>query len=58
MECIRRYTDQLTREELNIILQSMQDGLSECQIKRIMVLPDQKAMDSYRKIFLYGVQAK
>gem|GEM_PF-3721260 len=57
MECIRRYADQLTKEELNTILQSMQDGLSERQIKRILVLPDHKAMDSYRKIYLYGNQA-
>ena len=58
MECIRKYADQLTNEELDIILLSMQDGLSERQIKRILILPDQKAMDSYRKIFLYGNRAK
>ena len=57
-ECIRKYADRLTAGELENLFQAMQDGLSERQIKRIMILPDEQAMDRYRKIFLYSNRTK
>ena len=51
-ECILRYGEKLTPEEMEILSQCLKDGLSDRQMKKILILPDACAMENYRKIFL------
>lgn len=51
LECIHKYAEYLTHEEMDIILQCMQIGLSERQIKHIMKLSDPENMKKYQKIY-------
>ncbi len=51
-DCILRYGEQLTPEEMEILSQCLKDGLSDRQMKKILILPDACAMENYRKIFL------
>ena len=51
-DCILRYGEELTAEEMEILSQCLKDGLSDRQMKKILILPDACAMENYRKIFL------
>lgn len=51
-DCILRYGEQLTPEEMEILSQCLKDGLSDRQMKKILILSDASAMENYRKIFL------
>ena len=50
IECIERYADQLTDEEMNEILLGMEAGLSEKQVKNYFCLPVKK-MEQYRRMY-------
>ena len=51
-DCILKYGEELTSEEMEILSQCLKDGLSDRQMKKILILPDAGAMENYRKIFL------
>lgn len=51
LECIERYADQLTDEEMNEILLGMEAGLTEKQVKKYFCLPVKK-MEQYRRVYV------
>jgi len=52
-ECILRYADQLSEEQLNQILVGMENGLSEEQVKSYFKLSVEK-MNQYRRAYQFG----
>ena len=50
-DCLKRYAGKLSEEKLEIILKSMDDGLSDVQIKKLFLLKNVKEMELYRRIF-------
>lgn len=52
-ECIIRYADRLSEEQLNEILLGMENGLSEEQVKTYFMLPVEK-MNKYRRAYLFS----
>lgn len=55
-ECIIRYADRLSEEQLNEILLGMENGLSEEQVKSYFMLPVEM-MSKYRRAYLYSKKA-
>ena len=53
-ECIIRYADRLSEEQLNEILLGMENGLSEEQVKTYFMLPVEK-MNKYRRAYLFSM---
>lgn len=51
LDCLKRYADQLSDEEVNEILLGMEQGLSDRQIKTYFCLPVTK-MQQYRRVYL------
>lgn len=52
-DCIKRYAAQLTTEQLNEILEGLEAGLSEKQVKSYFCLPAEK-MNQYRRAYIFG----
>ena len=52
-DCLKRYAGKLPEEKMKIILKSMDEGLSEDQIKKLLLLKDAEEMELYKKVFLY-----
>ena len=50
-DCIKRYADSLSGEELGVILKSLETGLSDRQIRHLFTLHDPEKMERYRKIY-------
>ncbi len=51
-DCLRRYAARFSEEKVNIILQCMEDGLEEKQIKRLFFIDDEKTMEMFRRIYV------
>ena len=51
-DCLRRYADRFSERKVNIILQCMEDGLGEKQIKRLFLIDDEKTMEMFRRIYV------
>lgn len=52
-ECLKRYSDQLSPEQINEIIQGLEDGLTEKQVKSYFELPAEK-MSQYRRAYMLG----
>jgi type IV secretion system protein VirD4 len=52
-QCIKRHAEQLSKEQLNEILEGLEDGLSEKQVKSYFCLPAEK-MNQFRRAFLFS----
>lgn len=52
-DCIRRYADRLSNEQMNEILKGLEAGLTEKQIKSYFGLPADK-MSQYRRAYMFG----
>lgn len=52
-ECIKRYADCLDSNQINEIIEGMEAGLSEKQIKSYFGLPAEK-MSQYRRAYMFG----
>lgn len=50
-DCLKRYAEQLSDEELEEIILGLENGLEDRQIKEYMVLPVHK-MQQYRRLFM------
>ena len=50
-DCLTRYAGKLPEEKMKVILKSMDEGLSEDQIKRLFLLKDAEEMEMYRSIY-------
>lgn len=50
-DCLVRYAGKLPEEKMKMILKSMEEGLSEDQIKRLFLLKDPEEMEMYRSIY-------
>ena len=48
---IRRYADHIPKEELAVLLKSLEDGLPDRQIEYLFSLHEPEKMERYRKIF-------
>ena len=55
-DCLKRYARQLPEKKLKIILQCMEEGLTEVQIKRLFTIKDEKTVEMYRRIYLSARQ--
>ena len=53
-DCIKRYSTRLTPNELDVILQSLEDGIAESEIKKYFATHDAGKMDQYRKAYLFA----
>lgn len=53
-ECIKRYAKELTDEQMNEILEGMEAGLSEKQVKSYFHLPAEK-MNQYKRAYIFGM---
>lgn len=51
MDCLFRYADQLTKEELEEIIKGIEEGLSNQQIKEYFSLHDVDKMSQFRRMF-------
>ena len=51
LDCLLRYSDQLSEDELEEIIGGIEDGLSEQQIKEYFALQDAGKMNQYRRMF-------
>ncbi len=52
-DCIKRYADRLSSEQLNEILEGLEAGLSEKEVKSYFCLPAEK-MNQYRRAYMFG----
>ena len=50
-DCIKRYAHRLSEEEINVILQGLENSLTDQQIKHLFQLHDPEKMERYRKIY-------
>lgn len=53
-DCLLRYADQLSPEEMEEIIGGMEDGLSDKEIKSYFALHDVEKMRQYRRVLLAG----
>lgn len=53
-DCIKRYADQLSKEQMEEILQGLEAGLSEKQVKSYFSLPLEK-MRQYKRAYLFAL---
>lgn len=53
IDCVKRYADQLTEEEMNVIIQSMEDGVADEDIKKYFALHDAAKMERYHRAFQF-----
>jgi type IV secretion system protein VirD4 len=53
-DCIKRNADRLSAEEMAVILKSLEDGLTDRQIRHLITLQNPEKMERYRKIFAAG----
>ena len=53
-DCLKRYADKLSEEKMQILLKGMEDGLSESQLKQMLIMKDTQDMERYRRIFLHN----
>ena len=53
-DCIKRYSTRLKPNELDVILQSLEDGIAESEIKKYFATHDARKMDQYRKAYLFA----
>ena len=51
LDCLLRYSDQLSEDELEEIIGGIEDGLSDQQIKEYFALQDAGKMNQYRRMF-------
>lgn len=51
LECVKRHIDKLSEAELNQIIQGMEQGLTERQIKAYFQFPAKK-MEQYRRAYM------
>ena len=51
-DCIKRYADQLSADQLNEILEGLEAGLSEKQVKSYFCLPAEK-MRQYKRAYMF-----
>ena len=51
-DCLRRYAPRFSEEKVNIILQCMEDGLEEKQIKRLFFIDNEKTLEMFRRIYV------
>lgn len=51
VDCLLRYADQLSDDELEEIIGGIEDGLSDQQIKEYFALHDVEKMSQYRRLF-------
>ena len=56
-DCIRRYIQELSEEQLNEILKGLEEGLTEAQVKTYFGLPVEK-MSQYRRAYIFGKNEK
>ncbi|MEE1229225.1 MAG: hypothetical protein U0K57_09695 [Lachnospiraceae bacterium] len=54
LECMKRYGKYLSDSEMEVILQSLEDGIGEDDIKTFFALHDIEKMRKYRKAFLFS----
>ena len=52
VECLKRYAGSFSNEKREFLLQCLEEGLSERQIKRMLPLRTMEEMKLYRRIFL------
>ncbi len=52
VECLKRYAGSLSNEKREFLLQCLEEGLNERQIKRLLPLRTMEEMKLYRRIFL------
>ena len=52
VECLKRYAGSFSNEKREFLLQCLEEGLSERQIKRLLPLRTMEEMKLYRRIFL------
>ena len=52
VECLKRYARSFSNEKREFLLQCLEEGLSERQIKRLIPLRTMEEMKLYRRIFL------
>ena len=50
-DCLKRYADQMSEREIDIILQSMKEGLPERRIKILFSMGDETEMERYLKVY-------
>ena len=51
LDCLLKYADQLTKEELEEIIKGIEEGLSDQQIKEYFSLHDVNKMSQFRRMF-------
>ena len=51
LDCLLKYADQLTKEELEEIIKGIEEGLSDQQIKEYFSLQDAEKMSQFRRMF-------
>lgn len=51
LDCLLKYADQLTKEELEEIIKGIEEGLSDRQIKEYFSLQDAEKMSQFRRLF-------
>ena len=51
LDCLLRYADRLSEEELEEIIGGIEDGLSDQQIKEYFSLQDVEKMSQFRRMF-------
>jgi type IV secretion system protein VirD4 len=52
VECLKRYAGSLSNEKREFLLQCLEEGLNERQIKRLLPLRTMEEMKLYQRIFL------